>query len=111
MLIEKVKTSFLGLLFGAGSGSLLILTHNVYPPIGLVASLLGFGAVSYVARGYLKSRLAYLFYFLAVVVLIFIAATPHASEILITGNLEGYLLILGGPVIALLPLLKKAPIK
>ena len=109
MLIENLKTSLLGLLFGVGSGALLILTHNAYPPFGLVLSLLGFGAVSYVARGYLKSRLAYLFYFLAVVVLIFIAATPHASEILITGNLEGYLLILGGTVIALLPLLKKVP--
>jgi hypothetical protein len=92
-------------------GALLILTHNAYPPVGLVLSLLGFGAVSYVVRMYLKSRLAHTFYFLAVVVLIFIAATPHASEFLIEGNLEGYLLILGGPVIALLPLLKKVPIQ
>jgi hypothetical protein len=108
-LIENVKTSLLGLLFGVGSGALLILTHNAYPPFGLVLSLLGFGAVSYVVRMYLKRRLAHTFYFLAVVALIFIAATPHASELLIEGNLEGYLLILGGPVIALLPLLKKVP--
>jgi predicted Co/Zn/Cd cation transporter (cation efflux family) len=110
-LIKRVQKSLLGILFGLCAGSLLILTHNSYPPVGIVLSLLGFLALSILVRRYVKSRGPYICYFISVVVLIYIAATPRASEFLIQGNTEGYLLILGGPIAALLPLIKRVPTK
>ena len=110
-LIKKIQGILLGALLGVVAGALLILTHNVYPPFGIICSLAGFLALSLLVRSYLAARLAYLFYVVAVVVLILIAATPRASEFLIQGNREGYLLILGGPIAALIPLLKRVPTK
>jgi hypothetical protein len=110
-LIKRFQNYLVGLVFGIGAGALLILTHNAYPPIGIVLALLGFLALSIVVRGYLKSRSTYVCYLLGVVGLIYLAATPRASEFLIQGNTQGYLLILGGPLAALFPLIKKVPTK
>lgn len=109
VLIKRIQNYLLGLVFGIAAAALLILTHNAYPPIGIVLALLGFLALSIVVRGYLKSRSTYVCYILGVVGLIYVAATPRASEFLIQGNTQGYLLILGGPLAAIFPLIKRAP--
>ena len=92
---------------GLIAGALLTVTHNLWSIWGFVLTTLGYVALSLEMRIYLQTKSAYLVYAIGTIITILIGASVRGNELLVQANTPGYLLLFAGPVLALLPLVKK----
>lgn len=74
-----------------------VLFHNSFIPLGLIIALLESGIGFYYFAKYYKGRLVHLIAFFAWIFMVYRAASFGVSqEILIEGNLSGFIFFLGG---------------
>lgn len=94
------------LLLGAALGALATVSHAALFPLGLVISLSGTFAGLRLIINHAGSRLAGLVAALGWVIVALRAAVPGGSgEMLIWGQTEGMLFLLGGAISVIIPLL------
>ena len=92
---------------GLIAGALLTVTHNFWSIWGFLLTIAGYIALSLEMRVYLQTKSAYLVYATGTILTILIGASVRGNELLVQANTPGYLLLFAGPVLALLPLVKK----
>jgi hypothetical protein len=97
LLITRVANAFRAILVGIFLAIIGILFHNSFSPIGLIIALLEGGVGFYYFARYFPGRLTHLLAFLSWLSFVYKAASFGVSnEILIEGNRNGFIFLIGG---------------
>jgi hypothetical protein len=105
LTIEGVNKGFKALLIGLILGVIGILFHNSYSPFGLLISLLESGIGFFIFGRRVKGRAVHLILFFSWLTIVYKSASFGVSqEILIEGNINGFVYLLGGMIINFLGL-------
>jgi hypothetical protein len=97
LTISGVNKGFKALLTGLILGVVGILFHNSFSPFGLMIALIEGGVGFYIFGRRVKGRLVHLILFFSWLAIVYKSASFGVSqEILIEGNINGFVFLLGG---------------